>query len=272
MSNLAWVTDVHLNFLMPEERVVFYQTFKHHDIDAVLITGDIAEAPSLRALLTEFSCYINKPIYFVLGNHDYYRDSVENVHKLVLDLCEKNNLLHWLGKPELITLGDKEILIGLDGWADARYGNFANSPIRFNDSYLIKDLRLAQNSADLQRRMQKLADSDVENFSKILYTALTYHPKKIIIATHIPPFAECCRYYGSPTHPYWHPFLSSKATGDILSQTARQYPQTQFLVLCGHTHMAYRTKIKNIEVWVGKAEYANPELQDIIKYDFILKE
>lgn len=267
MNNLVWLTDVHLNFLTPQKRVLFFQTFKNHDIDAVLITGDIAEAPSLRILLTEFSCYINKPIYFVLGNHDYYHDSVEKVRKLVLNLCEENHLLHWLGKPELIQLNDKQILIGLDGWADARYGNFANSPIRLNDSYLIEDLRLAQNKSheDLQKQMQKLADADVENFSKILNTALSYHPKKIIIATHVPPFAECCRYYGLPTHPHWHPFLSSKATGDILSQTARHYPQIQFLVLCGHTHMPYKTKTANLEVWVGKAEYAHPKLQAIIK-------
>lgn len=266
MNKLAWLTDVHLNFLTPEKRVSFYQRFKEQDIDAVLITGDIAETPNLGLLLTEFSTYINKTIYFVLGNHDYYHDSVKNVHKSVLDLCEKNNLLHWLGKPELIKLSDKEILIGLDGWADARYGNFASSPIQLSDRYLIEDLVIAQNKspADLQKQMQELADADVENFAKILDKALRYQPKKMIIATHIPPFAECCRYHGLPSHPNWYPFLSSKATGDLLSQTARQYPQIQFLVLCGHTHMPYRTKISNLEIWVGKAEYAKPELQEII--------
>ena len=73
---LAWLTDLHLNFIAPKERLAFYQTIVDTKIDAVLVSGDSAEAPSLCDIFLEMVHAIGKPIYFVLGNHDYYRGSV----------------------------------------------------------------------------------------------------------------------------------------------------------------------------------------------------
>ena len=45
---LAWLTDVHLNFLDADERKKFYQEIINTQCDGVLISGDIAEAPSIK--------------------------------------------------------------------------------------------------------------------------------------------------------------------------------------------------------------------------------
>lgn len=41
---LAWLTDLHLNFLAPEQRQHFLGTIAASDADALAIGGDIAEA------------------------------------------------------------------------------------------------------------------------------------------------------------------------------------------------------------------------------------
>jgi len=69
--NLAWLTDIHLNFLESNARKKFYEEIVNTHCDAVLISGDIAETPSLADLLSEMANQIKKSIYFVLGNHDY---------------------------------------------------------------------------------------------------------------------------------------------------------------------------------------------------------
>lgn len=43
-NQIAWLTDIHLNFLKPAERVQFYNRVAETDADKILITGDIAEA------------------------------------------------------------------------------------------------------------------------------------------------------------------------------------------------------------------------------------
>ena len=67
---LTWITDVHLNFLKKDERIDLYHTLIATDSNGVVISGDIAEAISIELILKEMASTIQKPIYFVLGNHD----------------------------------------------------------------------------------------------------------------------------------------------------------------------------------------------------------
>jgi len=69
---LIWLTDIHLNFLWPELRMDFYRKTIDTSGDKTLISGDIAEATSISTILKKMAEAIKKPIYFVLGNHDYY--------------------------------------------------------------------------------------------------------------------------------------------------------------------------------------------------------
>ncbi|MCE2991889.1 MAG: metallophosphoesterase [Alphaproteobacteria bacterium] len=81
---LTWLTDVHLNFLEKNERIDFDHTLIATDGDGVMISGDIAEAPSIESILKEMANAIQKPIYFVLGNHDYYRGGINDVRSKML--------------------------------------------------------------------------------------------------------------------------------------------------------------------------------------------
>jgi predicted phosphodiesterase len=59
---IAWLTDIHLNFLDTGTRSHFYNRVMKSDADKILITGDIAEAKDVCELLKEFSQHTNKPI------------------------------------------------------------------------------------------------------------------------------------------------------------------------------------------------------------------
>jgi predicted phosphohydrolase len=268
INKIAWLTDIHLNFLNSTERKKFYNQVDKTDSDAILITGDIAEAPSICEVMHEFSVNTTKHIYFVLGNHDYYRGNVSDVRSKIIALCSKNNRITWLGKPEIIRLNKYTALVGQDGWADARYGDFDRSPVSLNDSHLISELFQAflLSKSALKNEMQKLADKDSEVLFKTLTDAITANIKKMIIATHVPPFTECCWYKDMPSDKDWLPYFSSKATGDAISIFAKENKNIDFLVLCGHTHTGSTVKVeKNLEVRTGLAEYYRPKLQEIVK-------
>lgn len=74
---LAWLTDIHLNFLPDEE--AFCASVAATDADAFVITGDIGEAPNVVMYLNQLDNYLERPIYFVLGNHDFYRGDFATV-------------------------------------------------------------------------------------------------------------------------------------------------------------------------------------------------
>lgn len=265
---LAWLTDIHLNFLDAEERKVFYQDIIHIQCDAVLITGDIAEAPCLVDILTEMAAQINKPIYFVLGNHDYYGGQIVDVRQAMASLSKTHAQLFWLPASGMQIFNKKTILLGQDGWADGRLGDFVNSNASLNDSRKILDL-FQENIIGkfrLLEKMQQLADADAIQLQDELVQAVNQHPKKIIVLTHVPPFKEACLHNGVITDDNWLPYFSSKATGDVLLQVAHENPAIEFLVLCGHTHDKARYKpLGNLTIRTGDAEYYCPEIQGLIR-------
>lgn len=57
----------------------FYHELIATDSEGVVISGDIAEVPSIESILKEMASTTQKPIYFVLGNHDYYRGSINDL-------------------------------------------------------------------------------------------------------------------------------------------------------------------------------------------------
>lgn len=265
---LIWLTDIHLNFLGTEDRKNFYRTVAAASGDKILISGDIAEAPTVSEILKEMAKTLQKPIYFVLGNHDYYHGQIESVRQEMRELTKNEPLLHWLPESGVHDLGNQTILLGEDCWADGGYGDYSNSGVVLNDSQMIIDLfqNYILGKYRLLEKMQQLADQDAQNLKIRLVEAIkNHHPKKVIILIHVPPFKEACLYEGKISNDDFLPFFSSKITGDVLTQMAQENKEIEFLVLCGHTHnKAYWQSSENLIIKAGSAEYARPEIQEMM--------
>ena len=69
---LTWCTDTHLNFCSTATIEAFCIELNQSDGDIIALTGDISEGSILEEHLNFLATRLNKDIYFVLGNHDYY--------------------------------------------------------------------------------------------------------------------------------------------------------------------------------------------------------
>jgi len=104
----AWATDIHLGFCDDKERRDFYRTLVETRFDVLLLTGDIGGESHLGGSpepldhtetvrqLKEMEESVRRPIYFVLGNHDYYLRSMAAVRTAVVELCRGSELLHFV--------------------------------------------------------------------------------------------------------------------------------------------------------------------------------
>ena len=54
MKSLAWLTDIHLNFVEKSQIEELCRTITLYDPDSVLISGDISEVPDLESHLSWF--------------------------------------------------------------------------------------------------------------------------------------------------------------------------------------------------------------------------
>src|SRR5690349_18107793 len=154
---LAWLTDVHLNFLPPAERQAFASSSALRHVDGVVITGDIAEASSLIAILDEFAGVVQRPVWFVLGNHDFYGGAIDQVRAQAAALSSTHRWLRWLPAMGSVRLTDDAVLVGQDGWGDARLGNVDRSQVELSDFSYIADLRGLGHSAR-RDRLRALGD------------------------------------------------------------------------------------------------------------------
>lgn len=267
--NIAWLTDIHLNFLSKAQRKQYFEKIRDTGCDAVLISGDIAEATDIYSMLEEMMKVINKPIYFVLGNHDYYKGTVSSVRHYTKSLCAKHELLNWLPLSDFVELNEQTALVGQDGWADARNGDFEKSTLSLADSKLIEDLKKVRFSkAKLKAEMQRLADQDATALAENLESAIQAQYSKIIITTHVPPYPGSCYYNGAPSDDNGLPYFSSQAIGNVISDFATRHPDVEFLVLTGHTHDKVEYKPHdNVLVKAGAAEYKKPIIQEMIDVD-----
>ena len=268
---LAWATDIHLNFLTTVARRRFLESVKEQ-ADALVVTGDIAESNSLVATLMVMDALVGRPIYFVLGNHDFYRGSVAGTRSAVAEVIHGSKTMVYLSQAGVVELTPNTALVGHDGWADARLGDFDGSGVIFNDFLLIDELRhwrdqFILDKPALRRALEALGDEAAAYLKGILPTAAAQYPR-VIVATHVPPFREAAWYQGRPSADDYLPFFSCKAVGDVLVDVAQSHPKCQILVLCGHTHGGGEIQVaENLRVVTGPAEYGHPKIERVFSVE-----
>lgn len=264
---LAWLTDIHLNFASPRAFDELCESIEDVDPDAVLIGGDIGEAFDVGFYLKALDARLQRPIYFVLGNHDFYGGAgIAEIRRQISILCEQNPRLSWLPACGVVPLSDRTALVGHDGWADGRFGDFLKSGVVLNDYRHIPDLTGLDTLTRLAR-LRELGDEAAAHLREYLGRALRVY-RKVIVLTHVPPYREACWHEGAISNDHWLPHFSCQAAGEAIAEVVRRHPEHEILVLCGHTHSSGEVEIlPNLRVWTGAAEYGRPRLQRVIELD-----
>lgn len=262
---LAWLTDVHLNFLGREFEGEFFSLVRAENPDAVLLTGDIGEAGSVLTWLERLDDELQLPIYFVLGNHDFYGGSILTVRSAVTALAkERPNLKYLTAIEEPIELAPSVGLIGDDGWADARLGKYEKSYVMMNDYRLIAELAKLTKEARWPK-LKELGDAAATHVKRVLPAALEKYPQ-VILATHVPPLREACWHEGQISDDEWLPHFTCKAVGDAILEIMRSAPKRQLTVYCGHTHSpGICQPLPNVTIFTGSAKYGVPQMQKVIE-------
>jgi predicted phosphodiesterase len=257
---IVWLNDIHLNFLGGEQVCAFLDKLKAKKPDVVLVGGDIGEANDFGLYLQEMAEAVQRPIYFVLGNHDFYHGTFESVHAKADAICRNNPNLHWLSRSGVVKLTDQVALVGHDGWGDGRCGDYVNSPIEMNDFYRIGDF-MGLDKAGRLKLLHQLGSAAAKHVRTVLTEALARF-EGVILLTHVAPFPEAAWFEGGPSTPDWLPFMACKAVGDVLVQCMQQHPDQMLTVVCGHTHGGGLAVIAdNIRVLTGEADYGKAMAQ-----------
>ena len=248
----CWATDLHFDDAGDEGFSRFIHEVNDLKCKALFITGDISTGLDWDLYIDKISAETSFPIYFVLGNHDFYGSSIHETRI-------KATKLKSLTMRDPISLNSTTALIGVDGWSDALCGDFQNSTIKLNDYKEIAEL-IPLTKKQLEKKLNQLGKENALILQNSLEKAMKNH-EKIIILTHVPPFREACLYRGQIADDNWAPHFVCQQIGDLLLDTFKDSSK-EALVLCGHCHSDADIQIlPNLRVISGGAKTGAPRVQ-----------
>jgi predicted phosphodiesterase len=264
------ITDAHFEFMSADNRREFYSKINQMDSDVLAITGDIGNSRTVKNYLTEMFKNVNaKLIYYVLGNHDYYGSSMALVtEKLVRsyysgEFCDSSGIQIRPAWVKEFGMEGNNLIFGINNVADGKCGDLKKSNIYLNDYSYIEEYNV-QNYKEVIRNLGKisadqldlrLGDYDLNSF------------ENVIILMHVSPFREASLSPdGYPSSSFWAPHFVNFGCGEVLNKYASSSPDTNFIVLCGHTHTQsmYR-HLDNLVVYAGKGEYEKAFISGVLE-------
>lgn len=259
---IAWATDLHLDSVEQPDIDRFCDDVLESDVSSILLGGDISEARDLVHWLEFLDSRLQIPIFYVLGNHDYYGSDITTVRDAVQQLG--NDRLHYLPEVGRVQLSPDVALVGHDGWGDCRIGALDSFEI-LTDYMAIQDLWETIDREDLldgfskraplRQKLGVLGDEAADTLRPHLLAAAR-DMAKVLVLTHVPPFRESCWHSGSVSEETWLPGFTCKAVGDLLTSVADSHPGSTFTVLCGHTHGSGYVRMRpNLDVHTGFGDY-----------------
>lgn len=268
---LAWCTDIHLDHASTEARQELVDQIKSTSTEYVLVGGDISSGAQIISDLKWLSEELKrKQICFVLGNHDYYGSSLNQVWDEVGGLVRERSNLVWLDRSPIIEVDSETALVGSGLWCDWRAGNYRSSSVWLNDYRLISELKANSfgpfGSRELLKdTLREVAERHLSVLRGQLEMVLGLGYSRILILTHVPPFWEGSFGPGGQVqNAEWAPHFVCAKAGEEIREMAKLHPGVEFRVLSGHTHFGGEVQISdNVRVVNGSAEYQYPVLQDV---------
>lgn len=273
---LGFTTDIHLDHVKAsKDHAKQHRCGKEltKDVDVIVVGGDISVGKLLAEHLQAFLAGASCPVYFVLGNHDFWllhEDQVWNAAKSFPGSLDFLNV---------VELDSETALVGLSGWYDTRAGNCFQPGIVMPELQTTTRL-IGLGPIQVNRKLiwppellhevhtvcKNWADEQTQRFMPKLEAAAEKY-QKVFIVTHIPPWIESC--WGPPglsrdVSPEWLPWSVNVGLGMRIESLAEDYPHVQFQVLSGHTHGEGETIIlPNLKAFSGKATYKQPSMARI---------
>ncbi len=102
------VSDLHIDHMRPDTLEQMIAAIPR-DIDVLVVAGDVATSGKRVAGLFDTLCGEFSEVIYVIGNHEYYNNTVEDLHETVAGIVDSHQNLHWLDN-SVVTINQQRFL------------------------------------------------------------------------------------------------------------------------------------------------------------------
>jgi len=243
---ILWITDIHADKKTEKEKEELLCRLEAARSDVLFLTGDIAEGEITALFLEDLWERFRKPVFFVLGNHDYHGSFLEDKRR---DFSEKYSKdLVYLPSMEGVDLGNGRGLVGIDNWY-----NLLDHPEReqrLEDFEAVLDFQGCDKKV-LESICQELCDKAIEELDLKLKKAFASY-REIDILMHVPPFYPRLIYGEMGAKDPFAFCWSCHPLGQFLMGQLKKHPHISVRIFSGHTHKkGFYKPLSNLEVRIG---------------------
>ena len=240
------LSDLHIefgDFVVPETNA-----------DVVVFAGDIGVG--LDGLRWIENQKIDKPVIYVLGNHEFYNHDINLVNKIKESAPENIHVLN----DDAVEIGDVRFL-GCTLWTDfllfgltEQYFSVHNAKKNMADFEIIKN-NGSRFSPDDSIKLHEQSRDWLENMLSI-----PFYGETVVVTHHLPSFKS--------VHPRFQKSLLSPAFASHLDELISK--ERVDLWVHGHTHDPYDYEINGTRVLCNPRGYVGYERTDNFKPDWVI--
>lgn len=210
------------------------------EVEALVHCGDIAEPPTLLAALDFWEAEANFPMYFALGNHDYYGKHIQSQQRFLRRWCGDKRRVHYLSSLPGLS-NQASILMAIDSWYDA-YGITGEQSERFFfDKAFIKDFETL-NCGQIIDLLKSLWQQQLQELSAKVEQAIGLGISSINILSHIPPLQVKQRAL-FPRQKEAMGLFTSQLLASQIFKWAEAHSAIDWHLICGHWHIETQYKL-----------------------------
>lgn len=247
---LQILSDLHNEFLRNGKINPAHQwtgTIPETEADVVIMAGDIDVGTHGTQWLLDEAQRLNKPIIYVLGNHEFYRQEYKSVKQEIDAMC-KDTPVHFLDCAAFEK--DNVRILGLTLWTDYLVRQeLPQAQAMFYAKAGLVDHRLIQYNSGTEQRQFKPEDAlAIHNVERTWLAAELNKPYvgKTVVVTHHGPHPIC-------DHPDYPNSDLAPAFYSDLTELIKKHDIS--LWVCGHSHANVDQTIHGTRIVSNQAGY-----------------
>lgn len=223
----------------------------------VWITGDIGDPSNNWKFLNELLEAVNRSVYFLLGNHDFYQGTISQARQKAAKICQQHSNAFYLHECEGFMM-DGHLVLGVDGWANTDKTSLHGTTWDSEQIFDLQNLSIEQ----LQQVMNQFAEEDTALLLKKCRQSLSSSIHSVCIFTHIPPVDARLGSGKTRAMQEMRTVFYSEALSKGLHELTKYYPKVNFQVFSGHLHRKISYGISNnLQGYVANAYHPEQPLR-----------
>jgi len=163
---IKYFSDIHLEY---GSHQLLFNLLDDNRVDVFVIAGDLCTSKYILRTLEDIDSFVNQPVVFIMGNHDYYGSSRKTIDEQLS--TKKFKHIYFLNE-SWVCIGDI-LFVGATGWWDREMQ--PHHIFGLADFSRISDIKTSKYGTSWGRKAKYFFNTTLRSFEKAKVVCITHN-------------------------------------------------------------------------------------------------